>query len=302
MLCIAALSKAAGEGAAHAWRQTGTSLSLCDGAKTVWCLVADPEIPKAYFHPLATPDGDALTAFEPADHPWHRGLWWSWKFINGLNYWEEDRETRKSEGVTELTGVVFKPGDDFSARAELSFSYHPPGQPAVMTELRELSITRPDADGSYRIDWTSGFKAGNAPVTLGRTPLAYEDGGKSYGGYAGLSVRLVSKPKAWVVRTSGRGNGVADVHGRNAGWMGFSSGGSGIVVIDHSENPRHPSPWYAHDSPPMSFFSPAVLFNEPLVLAAGQSLEFRYRILIHSKAVTEERIQAECLDFDPPAK
>jgi hypothetical protein len=170
------------------WKQDETSIALYKDGKAIWKLVADAKEPKSFFHPLATLNSEVLTAFEPADHPWHRGLWFSWKFINGLNYWEEDRATKKSEGVTELTASTFKPADDFSARAELSFSYHPPGQPALMTELRKLVITKPDADGRYCIDWTSEFTAGNAPVTLGRTPLPHEPGGVSYGGYAGLSL------------------------------------------------------------------------------------------------------------------
>ena len=107
-----------------------------------------------------------------------------------------------SEGVTELTAAAFTPAEDFSARAELSFSYHPPGQAAVMTERRTISISPPDSDGRYRIDWKSEFTAGNAPVDLGRTPLANEENGKPYGGYAGLSLRLPSQPDGWSVLTS----------------------------------------------------------------------------------------------------
>lgn len=151
--------------AGYSWMRNETSLALRKDGRVVWKLVANPKEPKSYFHPIATTNGDVLTAFEPADHPWHRGLWWSWKFINGLNYWEEDPKSKASEGVTELTASAFKPAEDFSARAELSFSYHSPGEPAVMTEQRKLTITKPDADGRYRIDWISEFTAGDAPVT-----------------------------------------------------------------------------------------------------------------------------------------
>lgn len=294
-------TKADAESPALSWSQTGTSLTLLNGDNTVWCLVFDPKQPKSYFHPLATIDGEVLTAFEPADHPWHRGLWWSWKFINGLNYWEEDRTTRASEGVTELTRAAVEAGRDFTARAELNFSYHPPGQAVVMTELRKLTITRPDADGRYRIDWTSEFTAGSAPVTLGRTPLPHEPGGASYGGYAGLSLRLPLQANGWSVRTSEGKNNTAASHGQTAHWIDFSGSGSGIAIIDHPGNPRHPSPWYVHDSPPMSYYGPAVLFNESLVLAAGQSLKFSYRILCHSKPMSEQEIETDFRDFVKPA-
>ena len=288
---------AAGESHSLTWQRTETRLTLRNGDKTVWSLVFDPLQPKSCFHPLATVDGEVLTAFEPADHPWHRGLWWSWKFINGVNYWEEDRTTRKSEGVTELTASSFKPAEDFSARAELSFSYHPPGQPAVMTEQRRLAITKPDADGRYRIDWTSEFTAGNAPVILDRTPLPHEENGKPYGGYAGLSLRLPLQPNGWSIRTSQGKNSAAASHGQAARWLDFSSPGGGITIIDHPANPRHPTPWYVHDNKPMSFYSPSILFNEPMVLDAGKSLKLSYRILIHSKPISTEEIETDFGNF-----
>jgi hypothetical protein len=82
MACLAAVSAIADETGGYQWRQNETSLTLCHGDKTVWRLVANPKEPKSYFHPLASVDGEELTAFQPADHPWHHGLWWSWKLIN----------------------------------------------------------------------------------------------------------------------------------------------------------------------------------------------------------------------------
>lgn len=282
------------------WQQSDTRLALCNGEKVVWQLVADPKQPKVYFHPLASVDGDVLTNFRPADHPWHHGLWWSWKFINGLNYWEEDPKTHQSEGVTELTAVEFTPSDDFSASAELSISYHPPGEAAVMTERRVLSVTRPDADGRYRIDWTSKFTAGSADVDLGRTPLPHQPGGKSYGGYAGLSLRLVQQAGDWSVTTSDGPSAFTDAHGKAFRWVDFSSAGPGVAMFDHPQNLRHPSPWYLHNKSPMSFFSPSPLFNEPLVLKAGQTVDFQYRVLIHSKPMTADEIDAACRAFVSP--
>lgn len=296
-----AQSAASGE-AAFSWQQSESSLALCKDGKTVWKLVADPKEPKSYFHPLATPGGEVLTACEPADHPWHHGLWFSWKFINGLNYWEEDPKTRLSEGVTELPAARFKPAEDFSAGAELAFGYHPPGQAAVMTERRKMSITSPDAEGRYLIDWTSEFTAGNAPVDLGRTPLAHEENGKPYGGYAGLSLRLPQQPDGWSILTSEGKASMETSHGRNARWLDFSSPRGGIAIFDHPDNPRHPTPWYVHDRKPMSFFSPAVLFNEPLVLGAGKSLTLRYRVLIHSKPMSAEEIETNFRSYTKSRK
>ena len=290
------------EGPVLKWLKTDTSLALCNGDKIVWRLVFDAKQPKSYFHPLATVDGEVLTGFEPADHPWHRGLWWSWKFINGLNYWEEDPTSRKSEGDIELTHATVEPGDDFSARAELRFSYHPPGQPAVMTEQRRLVIGRPNAAGQFTIDWTSEFTAGDAPVKLDRTLPPNQPGGASYGGYAGLSLRFPPGVTGWNFRTSEGATRGSTGNGKSARWLDLSGATAGITVFDHPGNIRQPSPWYLYESPQLLFFSPAVLFNEPLELAARQTVKFTYRIVVHSNPMTAEQIENDWRLFAAPAK
>ena len=60
-----------------------------------------------YFHPLCI-NNSVLTSASPPDHPWHLGFWFSWKFIDGINYWEylddfKSEETGyKSAGITEI--------------------------------------------------------------------------------------------------------------------------------------------------------------------------------------------------------
>ena len=271
------------------WTRTETSLALSNDGKTVWCLVFDPAQPKSYFHPLATLDGRVLTGFEPKDHPWHRGLWWSWKYINGLNYWEENPATRTSEGVTALTRAQVDPADGFGADAVLHFSYHPPGKPAVMTERRRLTITPPDAAGTYVIDWTSEFIAAGATVKLERTVPPHQ-GGPGYGGYAGLSLRFPPGSEDHRFLTS---KGKPGVHGQPARWVDLSGPSGGIAILDHSENLRHPTPWYLSDKPGMLYCGPALLFNETLELEPRQSITLSYRIIVHSKPLAPEKLDAQ---------
>ena len=76
------------------WKsQPGTSVALENDGQAVWRLNCGGDQPKPHFHPVALPDGRVLTWDRPPDHVWHHGLWFSWKFINGLNYWEPDRAT-----------------------------------------------------------------------------------------------------------------------------------------------------------------------------------------------------------------
>ena len=71
LLAITMLSATVARGSApsFSWQSTDTSLALRNGTNIVWQLVFDPKQPKTYFHPIATVDGDVLTALSPADHP-----------------------------------------------------------------------------------------------------------------------------------------------------------------------------------------------------------------------------------------
>lgn len=262
----------------HSWRKTEHALALLNGSNIVWQIVADPAQGKPYFHPLATSDGIVLTDLRPKDHYWHRGLWFSWKFINGLNYWEEDEQTHRSEAATELVGCKLQPHKDGSAELKFSINYHPWNAPAVLTERRTIEISAP-AHGRYELKWTSEFIA-VTNMTLSRTPLPGEPDGQSYGGYAGLSLRLNHGTRQWTFTNSAGASGMAAVHGKPASWMKLTAGPNlpAVAIFDDPRNNQHPVPWYVNDG--MPFFSPSPLFAKNLTLMPGEKLQLRYRLLI----------------------
>jgi hypothetical protein len=170
----------------------GASLALVHGERTLWRFHYGAGENQPFFPPLGLPDGRVLTRDQPSDHVWHHGLWFCWKFINGVNYWEHARGTGKPAGRTTWTDVEVEPKDDFSARIGLDISYRPAGGDVVLTERRTIAVSPPDTAGTYRIDWSSVFTARADRVVLDRTPLPGQRDGKAWGGYAGLSLRLVN--------------------------------------------------------------------------------------------------------------
>ena len=118
-----------------------------------------------------------LTNFKPADHPWHYGLWFSWKYINHpgdtnhVNYWEEDRATGVAQGKTRWKTPSIKTRDDGSATIRMELTYVNPSGQTDMTESREIKVSAPAADGSFNIDWTARFTVGKQAVILDRTPM-----------------------------------------------------------------------------------------------------------------------------------
>src|SRR5437764_1304362 len=95
--CIAALLVGSyARSAAAEWKQDDKTLAWfgkSGDARPVWNFSFDAAKGKTFFEPLSVPGGPDLTNYKPADHPWHYGLWFSWKYINHVNYWEEGNPT-----------------------------------------------------------------------------------------------------------------------------------------------------------------------------------------------------------------
>ncbi|MHC4638659.1 MAG: DUF6807 family protein [Planctomycetota bacterium] len=268
------------------WKTTGTSIALMNKSKTVWRFNYSPEEPKPYFHPIALTDGTPLTWNKPSDHVWHHALWFSWKYINSVNYWEPtDRTKGTYAGLTKWSNVTIEQNDDHSAEIDMELKYHPAGQPAVLKEQRRIFISTPDNSGTYTMDWSSTFTAVAETVTLDRTPIPGQQGGRSSGGYAGLSVRIskdASDPK-YITST-----GVVELN--NGTFRGkekymqyaamIDDKDFTITILDSETNINSPTPWYLINNNTMDYFSPAVICYEPLVIAKGDSFTLRYRIII----------------------
>jgi hypothetical protein len=285
------------------WQQTDTSLTLLNDGHVLWRFNHDKAEGKPYFHPLCLMNGTELTWLRPPDHVWHRAMWFSWKFINGLNYWEPNPATGLCQGRTEIATVNVTPSEDFSARLELTLVYRPPGRPAVLTESRVIEVSTPDAKGHYRIDWHSTFTASDEAVLLDRTPIPGEEGGQSWGGYAGLSIRLGKSLKDFQIRDS-EGHRNMGVHGQNARWVDYCGTAAtgqvaGLALFDHPDNLRYPTPWYImrDERTPAAYVGPAVLFNEPYSLPARGRLTLKYRVLVHAGPIATSALEAEWADY-----
>ncbi len=294
---------ALGASSSFAWRQDSASVALIRGNQVVWQFNYAKDQSKPFFHPLALPGGPVLTWEAPPDHPWHHALWFSWKFINSVNYWEENKQTGKADGLTRWDRVQVKTHPDFSADFALDLEYGPAPENVVLREKRLLRVHPPAPDGAYSIDWALTFTAVAPDVVLDRTPLPDEPDGKLFGGYAGLSARLAKNWEDVQVVTSsgpvqfrdgryrGRSPGL-DYSGRVDGRM------AGLAILAHPDNLNAPSPWYVIYTPEMRYFSPAVLCYGKHAMKAGQSISLRYRVWIHPDRWDSARIERESELFD----
>jgi hypothetical protein len=269
----------------------GRSISLgAPGAeRALWTYVYGGK-PKPYFHPVCTPAGHCLTLFEPHDHFWHRGLWFTIKFINGENFWEEYGEFGTQQ--TRLPPAVSHgPQGQIALESALDW-VRPPGKagPATVFHEQRRITFRPLEAEAYALDFDTALTA-QADLLLDRTPFT------TWGGYGGLTFR---GNRNWQETrllfsdgsTSDRPIGIpalwCDLSGKLDGGNQLAGG---VAMFDHPDNPRHPSPWYGSTGA-NHYFNAAFLFHEPMPLAAGERLAFRYRVLVHDGVWDVPRLQA----------
>jgi hypothetical protein len=281
------------------WSRTDGRVELRRADETVWRFNFGADLAKPYFHPVAVPGVGVLTGEGPEDHFWHHALWFSWKTVNGVNYWEEERETRLSAGRTTVKKADIETRDDFSARIVLDIAYHEPEKAPILTEQRTIEISAPDASGAYRMDWTCAFTAQDDAL-LDRTPVPPEKWATGSGGYAGLSIRFADAFKD--CRAIDSDGAITEqisrirVPSRAVDYSGAIDGKpAGVAMLDHAENLNAPTIWYIINTgnEGMRFYNPAVIHNAPHQMKAGDTLTLRYRVLVHPGRLNAEALKAE---------
>jgi type 1 glutamine amidotransferase len=285
------------------WQQTDTTLSLTNNSEIVWQYNFRNRFGKSYFHPVRI-NNSTLTCVSPPDHPWHLGLWFSLKFINGVNYWEYLDDFRSEEtgyrsaGITEIQKIELFKNPDFSADLRVELQYRPADGKAVMTEKRNIHISPPLDDGNYFMDQEYIFNP-LEDIVLDRTPVEGEPEGKSWGGYAGLSLRFnqdYTSPK--IIVPTKRENYKND----NWLYMGFNTLTGETAGICILQNPNYTTPstrWYVINDPgiPFYYYSPAVLFNGRIILKRGERLHLKYRVWILTGNISKESLQAKYNEY-----
>lgn len=264
------------------------SITMRVNGKACWTYAPQSQEGKPYFHPLAIPGTeDVLTSFRPPDHNWHLGFWFSWKFINGCNFWEPD-----TNGITRVIAQTVTPADDKTLTADATLTYLARGKEAVREKRAVRVTTQPN--GNYTIEWDATFTAADGDAVFSATPAKKDKEGKRWatGGYAGLMLRFADSPGFTYTFANAEGKADVQACGEKSARMEIIATAKAdgakakITVTDHPENPRHPTPWFArhsladHKGRGYYLVGPSMVFHEPLTLPAGQSMRFRYTVSV----------------------
>ena len=248
--------------------------------------------PKPFIHPLHTAAGHPMTVWQPRDHFWHRGLWFTIKFVNGLNFWEES-DPFGSQVCVRPPSISIGAGGEVEILSVSEWRH--PGEADPPLRERRVVTVHPPNGSAYAIDFETILTA-SIDVKLNRTPYT------TWGGYGGLALR---GHRGWQETRILLADGTVTDRptGQAARWAqmaGVLDGGpdlaAGIALLGHPSNPRHPSPWYGSTGYD-PFLNAAFLFHEPMPLAAGEPLALRYRVLVHDGERTSEEIEQSYAEY-----
>ena len=277
------------------WKKTDSSIALHNNGKMVWQHVHDKKAGKPFMR-FGLLDGTEMTrpcpfpnGYAKADHVWHKALWWSWKYINGVNFWEKTQEG------TEPVGVKIEERDNGSAVISLDISYHEKDKPTLVKEKRVITVSSPDSQGSYRIDWEATFTpAGNKDVVFNKNSY----GGFAYRGAAEYCGDKKNGQQGWrFVDDEGRIDGSNNKRCRWVAYVGIAQNvkAAGVAIFEHPDNPRHPSWWQTRNHYP--YLNPSFTCKEDYTLEAGKSLALKYRVLVHQGDAGKEVLEKEWKAF-----
>ncbi|MCM3439324.1 PmoA family protein [Metabacillus halosaccharovorans] len=260
-----------------------------DGSTILEYVYGEVEDPNPSFRLVKTKAGHMITLYRPWDHPWHPGMFFSWKYINGLNFWESMYHGKKNIAVTDS----FIPLEE-KVGFQQNLSYITYQGETLLKEKRMIQIET--GYEGYFIHWEGSFTPTNGPITLDRTENTKES---PWGGYAGLSCRLNRNFLGPVITTDLGVYEAEDAFSKSFKWCDYSGKldgfiqehWAGICMFDHHSNVRHPSPMLTYDYKDMQFLSTGFLFNEPYVLNMGETLQLNYTFYIHDGQVQGENLK-----------
>jgi len=231
-----------------------------------------------YIHALFGPHGETLTDDFPADHPHHRGVWWSWPV------------TRWKDQIADIWAVV----GVWSRPIGLPQVYHGPLMVVIEVEnvwkfgksqepiVREEVLIRAfrQSEGCRHVDVEVRLSALADDVAIGGRPK------RGYGGFTlraapceGREISLHTDPetssprRAWIDYS-----GVFNAQQRT----------SGVAIFEHVANPDYPNP--LHEYPGCNTVMPAYPEKREVFLSKDRALVLKHRLWVHTEGPNKERL------------
>lgn len=259
---------------------------------------------KPILYPLLGPGGLPLTRDYPmvegtpgeaADHPHHQSLWFAHGNVNGFDFWHG---TEAGERIRHdaILGISWS-DDRVVVRARNRWQVEK-GR-TLLIEERTMSFGS-DERGRI-IDFTFVLSPVDRPLVFGDTKE----------GTMALRLAPTLRLQGEVAQgecLNAAGNRDGDCWGKRAAWVSYYGPVAGrltsVTLLDHPDNPRHPTWWHARDyglfaANPFGVhdFEGKPAGAGDLRVELGENLTLRYRLRIDAGAPDPDELNDELLRF-----
>ncbi len=264
------------------FRETDQGIELLENSKPVFFYQREAKtltgqyVCASYLHPLYSLKGDTLTEEFPPDHPYHRGIFWTWHqlyvdnksigdgWINdGISQQVKEAKIEKDKGKAQLSLDVLWKSSSFQD-----------GKP-FMNEQTSI-IVHQLKDGIRKIDFE---------ITLKPLVEGFQIGGSAdEKGYGGLCARI-KLPGDLIFTSEGGRVTPQELQIKAGAWMDFSASFgnnpdvSGLAILCHPGTWGYPEPWILRQKSSMQnvVFPGKNLISIPM----DKPVVLRYRLIIH---------------------
>jgi hypothetical protein len=229
-----------------------------------------------YIHPLFDLSGNVLTEEFPADHPFHRGVFWAWHQLYAGGTRLGDGWTNDSIAQEVVSTTIER--RKYLARLKTEVLWHSlvsaDGKPFI--EEKATITVHKLSDDIRRIDFDIVLKALVDKLQIG--------GSSDQKGYGGFCVRM-RLPDSLKFTSDNGPVSPQELQVKAGPWMDFSGRFgegrdiSGITIICHPDMPGYPEPWILRQKGSMQ----NVVFpgRERIDIPVNKSVVLHYRLIIH---------------------
>jgi hypothetical protein len=247
------------------------------------------EAPKPYLAPLRAADGTQITrplTMENApgttrDHPHHRGLWFTYGDINKIDFWMNEPGNKGRHGTVKLDKLQKVKDGKKTGVIQASFVWSSDTGTPLIEEQRKMTF---HADKTLRIV--------DFDVTL--TALDKAVFGDTKEGFFAIRLadKLAEKGGTGKMTSAEGKTGMKEIWGKSSPWVDYAGTLEGkpvgVAIMDHPSSFRYPTYWHARDyglfaanAFGLHDFTRDKTKDGSHPLEKGQSIHFRYRVVIH---------------------
>jgi hypothetical protein len=255
-----------------------------------------PHVDTLALPPGTTGAGRNLVDAAPHDHPWHLGLFFCQKLVDGINCWESEQYARRDRlhGAARSVSCGRSTGEQVSISDEVS--WHTSDGEHLLDDERTVAVHPPDDDG-YVLEWTQTLRAVDETRRLGSETL--------HGHYSGLSIRCCRSLTGATVRfpDDGTDESPADeLNGSAARWADYTGPLDGFVgpdppptagmtIFDHPNHDPFPTRWFVMTEP-FGFLAANPTWDRVETLDPDEEVSRKWGVWVHAGSPSRDRIDS----------